>query len=160
MFKLPANIKENPYEQLVDLTKYDMTTINKEVKDILFRPQQVRNLYKQYWKLASEQEKKQFEVIKEKERVKYDPRYPPKRKSETEIFHKVVKVIKEAIAEDEQSILRRQKEHMNLEILKDEACKDTKNLFYQGCFKEAIAERKKIPRDVRKAEKAKGDEID
>lgn len=58
MFKLPENIKENPYEELVDLSKYDMTKVSTDIKDILYRPQYIRHLYGQYWKLASEQEKK------------------------------------------------------------------------------------------------------
>jgi len=94
MFNLPDNIKENPYDDLVDLSKYDMTKVKPHLKEILYRPAQVKHLYNQYWKIAGEQEKKQFEVIDEKKRVGWDPRYPPKKESENEIFRKVVKHIK------------------------------------------------------------------
>lgn len=76
------------------------------------------------------------------------------------MLKKVAKAIREAIQEDEADVIRKQKQDMNMEILKEELCKETKSLYYQGNFKEVIAERMKIPRDQRKAEKLQGDEVD
>lgn len=47
-----------------------------------------------------------------------------------------------------------------MSILKEELAMETRNLYYQGALKELLSDRMKIPRDQRKAEKLKGDDVD
>lgn len=40
------------YSQFVDLTKYQDKKLTKDIKDILYRPPKLKNLYEKYWQLA------------------------------------------------------------------------------------------------------------
>jgi hypothetical protein len=47
-----------PITYTVDLTKYQGQKVPQEFKDIFFRPHKMRRLYDQYWRLASDLDKK------------------------------------------------------------------------------------------------------
>ena len=58
MFTVKEFVDSSPYTFMVDLSKYENQKIPQDCKEILFRPNKMRNLYERYWAIASEVDKK------------------------------------------------------------------------------------------------------
>ena len=76
----------SPHSQVIDLTKYADKKIPKDVKEILYRPPKVKNLYEKYWQLAKvceNLEKKEFdrEILTD-----HKPRFPRKSAEELNLI--------------------------------------------------------------------------
>ena len=39
----------SPHSMIIDVTKYADKKLTKEVKEIIYRPHKVKNLYEKYW---------------------------------------------------------------------------------------------------------------
>ena len=54
MFAHHTHPDKSPFDNTVDLTKYDTEDMTKDMREIMFRPYKMRRLYERYWVLASE----------------------------------------------------------------------------------------------------------
>jgi hypothetical protein len=74
------------YSQFVDVTKYQDKKLSKDVKEILYRPPKLKNLYQKYWQLAKvceglEKTENDEEILKD-----YRPRFPRKSAEEVNLI--------------------------------------------------------------------------
>jgi len=51
------NAAESPFMYTVDLSKYQGPRVKKELKDVIYRPKKMRQLFECYWRLAQDVEK-------------------------------------------------------------------------------------------------------
>lgn len=49
IFAVKEFVDSSPYTYGVDLSKYDSASMKKELKDVLYRPKKMRQLYERYW---------------------------------------------------------------------------------------------------------------
>jgi hypothetical protein len=88
------------YSQFVDLTKYQDKKLSKEVKDILYRPPKLKNLYLKYWQLAKvcegmERTEHDKEILKD-----HRPRFPRKSADEVNLIEGLFATLVRMIEED------------------------------------------------------------
>ena len=76
----------SPHSQIVDITKYENLKLSKEVKEVLYRPPKVRNLYDKYWKLAKVCEGREKQENDEEILKGHRVRYPKKKAEEFEFI--------------------------------------------------------------------------
>lgn len=88
------------YSQFVDVTKYQDKKLSKDVKEILFRPPKLKNLYQKYWQLAKvceglEKTENDAEILKD-----YRPRFPRKTAEEVNLIEDLFQNLDKMIEED------------------------------------------------------------
>ena len=91
------------YSQFVDVSKYDNMKISKDVKEILYRPPKLKNLYLKYWQLAKvceglERTENDAEMLKD-----YRPRFPRKSAEEINLIEDLFASLDRMIEEDRKS---------------------------------------------------------
>lgn len=97
----------SPHSMLIDVSKYADQNLSKDVKEILYRPPKVKNLYEKYWQLAK--------ILDNRERQEHDaeiltdhkPRYPRKSQEEVLLIDSILSKIEQLVEEDKRDIERR-----------------------------------------------------
>ncbi len=93
----------SPHSMIVDMTKYADRKLSKDVKEILYRPPKVKNLYEKYWQLAK--------VCQGLEKTEFDAeiltdhkvRYPRKSAEEIKIIDSIFTHIEKLVEEDKRT---------------------------------------------------------
>lgn len=94
MFAVKEFKDSSPYTYIVDLSKYDQSSIPQDCKEILFRPNKMRTLYERYWAIASELDKKDASDKLEFNRLRWNStRYLAKGDDEFLLMDKMVEII-------------------------------------------------------------------
>ena len=88
------------YSQFVDVTKYENMKLSKDVKEILYRPPKLKNLYLKYWQLAKvceglERTENDAEILKD-----HRPRFPRKSADEVNLIEDLFAALDRMIEED------------------------------------------------------------
>ena len=88
------------YSQFVDVSKYQDKKISKDVKDILYRPPKMKNLYQKYWQLAKvceglEKTEHDAEILKD-----HRPRFPRKTAEEVNLIEEMFQDLDRFIEDD------------------------------------------------------------
>ena len=88
------------YSQFVDVTKFDSMKLSKDVKEILYRPPKLKNLYLKYWQLAKvceglERTEHDAEILKD-----HRPRFPRKSAEEVNLIEDLFAALDSLIEED------------------------------------------------------------
>lgn len=148
------------YSQFVDVSKYQDKKISKDVKEILYRPPKMKNLYQKYWQLAKvceglEKTENDAEILKD-----YRPRFPRKSSEEVNLIEELFQDLDKFIEEDRRNYKPSQAASTQLMQELDEGAKPSGGLYYEGAGAEALAKWKAMTEDERRAAKAKNDDID
>lgn len=91
---------------IIDISKYDGKNLSKDVKEILYRPPKVKNLYEKYWQLANvvegiEKVENDAEILKD-----HRPRYPRKTQDEVDLIDQIINRIDLLVEEDKRELAR------------------------------------------------------
>jgi hypothetical protein len=82
------------------LTKYADKKIPKDVKEILYRPPKVKNLYEKYWQLAKVCENQDRQEFDREILTDHKPRFPRKSAEEINLIDKIMSRLDNLIQED------------------------------------------------------------
>lgn len=96
----------SPHSQLVDIRKYADKNLSKDVKEILYRPPKVKNLYDKYWQLAKVCEGKEKVEHDEEILLDHKPRYPRKSAEELKLIDDIIQRLEQVIEEDKREYLK------------------------------------------------------
>lgn len=80
----------SPHSQVIDLTKYADKKIPKDVKEILYRPPKVKNLYEKYWLLAKVCENLEKTEFDREILTDHKPRFPRKSADEIKLIDEIM----------------------------------------------------------------------
>jgi hypothetical protein len=145
---------------VIDLTKYADKKIPKDVKEILYRPPKVKNLYDKYWQLAKvceNLEKTEFdrEILKD-----HKPRFPRKSADEIKLIDQIMSRL-EALIEEDTKNLSKEVSAASSELMSELGETTTKSkLYYEGGNVEALEKWRALSEHERQSQKSKNDEID
>ena len=93
-----------PQSFMVDVSRYDPNHLNKDVKDILYRPQRVKLLIEKYWQLAKEIRDKSRENTDIKFYRQNMPRFPKKSTEEIQLLDKIFARLEVVMDENQREI--------------------------------------------------------
>ena len=148
------------YSQFVDVTKYQDKKVSKDVKEILYRPPKLKNLYQKYWQLAKvseglEKKENDEEILKD-----YRPRFPRKSAEEVNLIEDLFTNLERMIEEDRRNYKPTEAASTQLMQELDEGVTRDQSIYYQSAGVEALNKWKSMTEEERRAAKTKGDDID
>lgn len=148
------------YSQFVDVTKYQDKKLSKDVKEILYRPPKLKNLYQKYWQLAKvseglEKKENGEEILKD-----YRPRFPRKSAEEVNLIEDLFTNLERMIEEDRRNYKPTEAASTQLMQELDEGVTRDQSIYYQSAGVEALNKWKSMTEEERRAAKTKGDDID
>ena len=151
----------SPYSMLVDISKYTDKQLTKDVKEILYRPPKVKNLYDKYWALAKVCEDRDKEEFDREILTDHKPRYPKKSKEELALIDAIIQRIENLVEEDKRVLARGGVvQQVNSDQLHSELIEGDGKLYYEGAGQEALDKWRAMTEAERQALKSKNDEID
>lgn len=107
IFAVKEHLDASPYTYAVDLSKYERAELKKELKDVLYRPKKMRQLYERYWSLASAEDLEGKELAEYRMKNRWTPRRPPKIEEQTTLLDRVVRVLDTTVKERREADARR-----------------------------------------------------
>ena len=93
----------SPYTYTVDLSKYEK--VPQDCKEVLFRPQKMRQLYERYWAIASDLDKEDAAKTVEHRKLRTTTRRLPKGEEEYVLMDKIVEIIDNAIETQKKALI-------------------------------------------------------
>lgn len=96
----------SPYSMIVDISKYEGVNLSKDVKEILYRPPKVKNLYVKYWQLVKVCENRELVENDREILTDYRPRFPRKTPEEIQIVDQILKRLDELVEEDKRELAK------------------------------------------------------
>ena len=134
----------SPYSMIFDISKYEGVKLSKDVKEILYRPPKVKNLYEKYWQLVKVCENRELVENDREILTDYRPRFPRKTPEEIQIVDQILKRLDELVEEDKRELAKAsfQTQAASPELMSE--LNEDGGLYYKGSGIEAIEKWRKM----------------
>jgi len=97
------NASESPFMYTVDLSKYQGPRVTKELKDVIYRPKKMRQLFDCYWRLAQDVEQEVRKDTEFRAKSRFIDKQLMKSHEQSALLERVVKVIDTTVRAKEQA---------------------------------------------------------
>lgn len=152
----------SPWSMVVDVGKYPH--MSHDVKEILYRPPKVKNLYTKYWQLAAAIDERH--QLQENDRLilkDHKARYPRKTAEEQGLIDQIIARIEQLADDDRRELVRANSTAASSALISElqgGSEGGIGKLYYEGAGQEALDKWRALSEEERKAIKVKGDAID